>query len=59
MSDDNNADYYRGRAENARRLAESAVSASIRKIHEEMAENYELLANDAEGRPTLRIVTPK
>jgi hypothetical protein len=48
MSDFNDRTYYLDRERNERALADSAVDASVKAIHEELAERYRGLAIAAE-----------
>lgn len=50
---DNNPEYYRGRAEKARRMANAATDPAIRSIHERMASDYESLAKATESPDAL------
>ena len=51
---DNTQDYYAGRCRKAREMASAAADQSIAKIHEEMADRYEGLAESTErARPTV------
>ena len=52
----NDASYYRQRAVTERALALAAERQNVREIHEELARQYEALVEQAELRPTLRIV---
>lgn len=45
MTELNNRDYYLRRAGRSRELAESATNPAVARIHFEMAEHYEQLAN--------------
>jgi len=58
MSQDHTS-YYRQRAVTQRAMALAAERQNVREIHEELARNYEALAESAELRPTLRIVVPE
>ena len=49
-SDD--ADYYRRREQDQRRLADQASSKSIRSLHLDMADRYRQLAQEAELKQT-------
>ena len=58
MSDVNEIDYYRRRAEQERALAQSAASPSVQAIHRDMANRYAELAQDnlaISERPQLRL----
>lgn len=64
MSDLNNADYYRRRAEEARAHAAESTLPEVRRVHAEMAERYDQLLAEAERaerdgvrRPMLGIVS--
>ncbi len=61
MSDLNQPAYYLRREQQERRLAAKANADAIRRIHEELAEQYAALAvsADAPPRPTLRVVTAR
>lgn len=50
MSDTPECDYFHARAQAARRMAENASNPDVRRIHTRMAEDYELLATDANKR---------
>ena len=52
----NHSAYYAARAEKARKLAENARDQAIKKIHEKMADEYEMLFAVAE-RPGLRHIS--
>jgi hypothetical protein len=51
-------EYYRARAAAERELAEASENAEVAGIHEELAVQYEALVEQADLRPTLRIVIP-
>ena len=51
-------EYYRARAATERALAQASENADVAAIHEELAIQYEALVEQAELRPTLRIVIP-
>ena len=53
-SDD--SEYYRRRAASERSLAQAAVDPRIAAIHDELAERYDLLANEDQW-PTLQTLT--
>lgn len=40
-------EYYMARLSNERAMAEAAVDPAIAKIHQELADHYERLANEA------------
>jgi hypothetical protein len=50
--------YYRERAAAERRLAAASENEDVAAIHEELARQYEALVEQADLRPTLRIVVP-
>jgi hypothetical protein len=50
--------YYKERAAAERRLAAASENADVAAIHEELARQYEALVEQADLRPTLRIVVP-
>ena len=50
--------YYRERAATERRLAAASENEDVAAIHEELARQYEALVEQADLRPTLRIVVP-
>ena len=52
-------EYYRARAATERELAQASENADVAAIHEELAIQYEALVQQAELRPTLRIVIPR
>ena len=58
MSEENDREYYEARAAYAREMAAKAVDPAIGKIHAEMADRYDQLAEHAESgqRPKLHIV---
>ena len=56
MSD---TEYYRRRAMQERELAMKTERRDIATIHEELARQYQALVDQAEIRPTMRIVTAK
>lgn len=57
MATNDSLDYYAGRAEQARSLAEHADLPEVRKIHLDMAARYSRLSTlGATERPTLSIV---
>jgi|CoawatStandDraft_6_1074263.scaffolds.fasta_scaffold01089_1 hypothetical protein len=47
MSEENNREYFEDRAANARQMAANAVDPAIGKIHAEMADRYDELAEHA------------
>jgi hypothetical protein len=51
-------EYYRARAATERERAQASENADVAAIHEELAIQYEALVEQAELRPTLRIVIP-
>ena len=51
-------EYYRARAAAERALAQASENADVAAIHEELANQYEALVEQADLRPTLRIVVP-
>jgi hypothetical protein len=53
-SADNSIEYYREREQHALKLAESAASPAIRKIHLEMADGYRTLIAQLSGTEGLR-----
>ncbi|MEO5866682.1 MAG: hypothetical protein ABIS14_07660 [Sphingomonas sp.] len=60
MSNSNDREYYEARAEAARALSSNATDPGIAKIHGEMADRYELLAEAATPaamRPKLHVST--
>jgi len=58
MSEENDREYYEARAANARQMAAKAVDPHIGKIHAEMADRYDQLAEHAESSqgPTLNAI---
>ncbi len=56
--DDNDLAYYKKRAATERALAAASENKDVAAIHEELARQYEALAERADLRPTLRIVVP-
>lgn len=53
----NDVEYYRQRAVDERALALKSERRDVAAIHEELARQYQALVDNAELRPTLRIVT--
>ena len=51
-------EYYRARAATERERAQVSENADVAAIHEELAIQYEALVEQADLRPTLRIVIP-
>ena len=49
-------EYYRARAEVQRTMAKSAPRKNMAEIHEELARQYDALAESPELRPKLSIV---
>lgn len=57
MSEEDSRAYYLSRSARERELAQAAIALKIAKIHLEMAEEYERLAQSAADRsPELRLV---
>jgi len=54
----NDTEYYRRRANDERRLALQSERQNVAAIHEELARQYQALVDQAELRPTLRIIMP-
>ncbi len=54
----NDIEYYRERATAERTLAKAASQINVALIHEELARQYEALVDQAELRPTFRMVFP-
>ena len=52
------ASYYRRRALHERAMAAASDRQEVREIHEELARQYDALVEQADLRPTLRIVYP-
>lgn len=50
--------YYRERAKDERKLAAASENEDVAATHEELARQYEALVEQADLRPTLRIVVP-
>jgi hypothetical protein len=50
--------YYKERAAAERKLAAASENEDVAAIHEELARQYEALVEQADLRPTLRIVVP-
>jgi hypothetical protein len=51
MTELNNNEYYRRRAEHSRELAENAANPNIARIHLEMAARYDELAAATSSEP--------
>lgn len=49
----NDTDYYRRRAANERLMATAAIGVEVAAIHEELARQYQALADQDELRPPL------
>jgi len=54
----NDTEYYRWRANEEREKALKSERQNVAAIHEELAQQYQALVDQAELRPTLRIVIP-
>ena len=54
----NDIEYYRQRAIEERALASKSERRNVAEIHEELAQQYQALVDQAELRPTLRIAVP-
>jgi hypothetical protein len=54
-----NLEYYRQRAAAERALAKISGRANVAAIHEELAVQYEALVEQAQLRPTLRLIFGK
>ncbi len=53
------AEYYRSRATAERELARSSERQDVAAIHQELAELYQVMVDQAELRPKLRIAIPE
>jgi hypothetical protein len=51
-----NHEYYRQRAATERQRAENAASPTLARLHEQLAEAYEALVAEIEGKAPLRLV---
>jgi hypothetical protein len=59
MSEQTEMDYYQGRALRERELARASVSATVARIHAEMAEHYEkLISRNAGSDNQIEVRTP-
>jgi hypothetical protein len=57
MGQENSREYYRGRSERERELAQAALNPIIADIHTELADRYDRLAdNISERHPDLKLV---
>lgn len=52
------ASYYRRRALHERAMAAASDRQEVREIHQELARQYDALVEEADLRPTLRIIYP-
>ena len=60
MTDQDDIDYFRGRARAERELADSADDSAAALIHAKLAERYErIVARENAPRPILHIVTSR
>jgi hypothetical protein len=55
MFDDVDREYFRKRSEEARTLADQATDAAVRRIHLDMAEEYDRRAQGLAPQPVTRL----